>query len=202
MNISTKALESNRRTVASYEDYAERYDAIVANAPSPNEEVALRRLMAVVKPDGQILEVGSGAGRDADFIESLGAHVRRTDVTQAFLDLQRQRGKQAHLLDLLTDELGGPYDGIVALCVLIHIARDATDGVLEKVAASLRKGGAFLVSMREGAGETDDDYHMTYWSRNGFVARLEAAGLAVEWESAHAGRDQDKWMTFLARKSS
>ncbi|HJU40757.1 MAG TPA: hypothetical protein VJ724_14400, partial [Tahibacter sp.] len=81
MNISKKSLDDSRRTIASYEDYAVRYDAIVAAAPGPNEAAALRRLMDVVKPGAQILEVGSGAGRDADFVESLGAHVRRTDAT-------------------------------------------------------------------------------------------------------------------------
>jgi SAM-dependent methyltransferase len=203
MNISKKSLESSRRTVAAYEDYAVRYDEIVATAPWPNERLALRQLMAAVESGGRILEVGSGAGRDADFIESLGAQVRRTDVTEAFLDIQRQRGKQAYKLDLLTDELGGPYDGILALCVLIHIDRDCTDGVLQKVAAALRNGGAFLVSLREGAGETDDDDgHMTYWSRDDFAARLDAAGLTIDWENAHVGGVDKRWLTFLARKAS
>jgi 2-polyprenyl-3-methyl-5-hydroxy-6-metoxy-1,4-benzoquinol methylase len=202
MNISQRALKNNFRTIQSYEGYADDYDGLCGEIPSPNVEAALRQLMAVVTPGGQILEVGSGPGREADFIESQGAHVRRTDATKAFLDIQRQRGKHGELLNLLTDDLGGPYDGIMALCVLIHIDRDQTNEVLEKVATALRLGGGFLVSVRDGTGETNGDYHMTYWSRNGFATRLDAAGLRIEWEDVHVDCGGDKWLTFLARRSS
>jgi len=202
MNISQKAPKYSLRTIQSYEGYASQYDGLCGETPSPNVEAALRRLVAVVKPGAQVLEVGSGPGREADFIESLGARVRRTDATKAFLDLQRQRGKQGELLNLLTDDLEGPYDGIMALCVLIHIDRDHTDDVLDKVAGALRKGGAFLVSVREGSGQTTGNYHMTYWSRKGFAARLDAAGLKIDWENTHVDSDGEKWLTFLARRSS
>jgi SAM-dependent methyltransferase len=94
-----------------------------------------------------VLEIGSGSGRDADFIESLGGKVRRTDVTQAFLDLQAERGKHGERLNVLTDALGGPYDAVLAICVLIHIERADTDRVLRKVRKALRPGGAFLSAM-------------------------------------------------------
>ena len=192
------ALAANRRTLDSYEGYAREYDEIVGDAPSPDVEMGLRRLIGAVGPDARILEVGSGPGRDADFLESLGARVRRTDATQAFLDIQAERGRQVEHLNLLTDELGGPYDGVMALCVLIHIDRGEVDRVLDKVAGALRPGGAFLVSVREGTGETKGDYHTILWDRDAFVAHLDRAGLRVTWEHRNAGRDTDIWLTFLA----
>jgi len=154
MSVSAEALAKNRQTISSYEDYAEQYDAIVRHVPNPREQAALKRLVAIAGTGGQILEVGSGPGYDADFLESLGVNVRRTDATQRFLELQAARGKHGELLDLITDDLGGPYDAVLALCVLIHVPRDQTDQVLAKIAGSLRPGGAFLVSMRNGDGET------------------------------------------------
>ena len=201
MTLSEDAFARSRRTIESYEGYAREYDEIVGAAPSPEVEKSLRQLMAAVGPQGQILEVGSGPGRDADYLESLGARVRRTDATRAFLDLQAERGKRAELLNLLTDELGGPYDGVAALCVLIHIDRAQIDRVLGRIAGALRPGGAFLVSMREGSGETTGDYHTIYWDRDAFVARLERAGLGVTWENRNAGSDGDMWLTFLAVRS-
>ncbi len=126
--------------------------------------------------------------------------VRRTDPTQAFLDLQAERGKYGERLNLLTDVLGGPYDAILAICVLIHIERTATDRVLRKVRRALRPGGAFLTAVWAGTGQTDGRYHTTYWSRSAFAARLTAAGLTVEWDSCRVARGGKTLLTFLARK--
>jgi SAM-dependent methyltransferase len=157
-------------------------------------------MMKHVPAGGLILEVGSGTGRDADFLESLGGKVRRTDATQAFLDLQAERGRNGERLNLLTDPLGGPYDAVLAICVLIHVERSATDRVLRKIRRALRPGGAFLTALWEGTRQTDGRYHMTYWRRTAFAARLRAAGLTVEWESSTVGRGGKSLLTFLARR--
>jgi 2-polyprenyl-3-methyl-5-hydroxy-6-metoxy-1,4-benzoquinol methylase len=94
-----------------------------------------------------VLEIGSGPGRDADVLESLGLAVRRTDATQAFVDLMVERGKHAELSNVVTDELGGSYYGVLAMGVLIHVDRNQTDAVLRKIHAALRPDGAFLAAM-------------------------------------------------------
>jgi SAM-dependent methyltransferase len=143
MGVSPESLAKSRQTISAYEDYAERYDAIVRHVPNPREQASLKRLVAIAGTDGQILEVGSGPGYDADFLESLGVKVRRTDATKRFLELQAARGKHGELLDLITDDLGGPYDAVLALCVLIHVPRDQTDQLTpsqdSRVAAARRR---------------------------------------------------------------
>ena len=197
---STTARSSNRRTIQSYTESAREYNGQVSSRPPRYIASALRRMMTHVTAGGLILEVGSGTGRDADFIESLGGKVRRTDATQAFLDLQAERGKHGERLNLLTDRLGGPYDAILAICVLIHVERADTDRVLRKIRRALRPGGVFLAAVWEGAGQTDGRYHMTYWSRSAFARRLAAAGLTVEWDSRTVARGGEMLLTFLARR--
>ena len=92
MDVLPEALAKSRRTISAYEDYAERYDAIVRHVPNPREQASLRRLGAIAGTGGQILEVGSGPGYDADFLETLGVKVRRTDATKRFLELRAARG--------------------------------------------------------------------------------------------------------------
>lgn len=200
MATSSRTLTDSQRTIASYEKDAGAYDQLVAALPSEGAQTALRRLAAMTVRGGRVLEIGSGPGRDADFIETLGVHVHRTDATQAFLDLQIARGKAGQLLDVLHDDLGGPYDAAMAMCVLIHIERGATDAVLRKIANALHPGSGFLVSVRDGTGETRGDYLMTYWSRDDFASRLEQAGLSIDWEYSHIGREEQRWFTFLAHK--
>ncbi len=199
---SARAWSSNRRTIKSYTDSVREYDAKVSACPPRYIAAALRRMMTDVPADGLVLEVGSGTGRDADFIELLGGKVRRTDATQAFLDLQAERGKHVARLNLLTDSLGGPYDAVLAICVLIHIERADTDRVLRKIRRALRPGGVFLTALWAGSGQTDGEYHMTYWSRTGFARRLEAAGLTVEWDSCTLGRGGKPLLLFLARREA
>ena len=200
MSVSASAIDSNLQTIASYERYADTYAESVAKVPGPEDQRALRLLVAAAGRNGKLLELGSGPGWDADFVESLGPSVRRTDATQAFLDLMRARGKNADLLNMISDPLGGPYDGILALCVLIHATRRSTPDILAKVFHALRPGGAFLVSVRYGAGETQGNYLMTYWSRNGFAARLSEAGFTLQWDQSHVACDGERWLTFLARR--
>ncbi len=198
--IPERALANTRRTVQSYEGYARQYDAL-GDHPAPNIEDALRRLVQCVPLGASVLEIGSGPGREADFIESLGVVVRRTDAAQAFLDVQAERGKKGELLNVMIDDLGGPYHAVLALCVLIHVDREQIDLVLTKIRRALQPGGAFLVSMRTGEGETSGNYHTVYWTRDRFAARLAAAGLAVEWDAVSVDSDGDGWVHFLARRA-
>lgn len=202
MTVLSEDLTKSRKTINAYEDYAERYDALVRHVPNQREQKWLKRLVKIAGKGGRILEVGSGPGYDADFVEGLGVQVRRTDATKRFLELQAARGKHGEFLDLITDDLGGPYDAVLALCVLIHVPREQTDQVLARIAGSLRPGGAFLVSMRIGDGETGGEYHTVYWRRDDFAARLESAGLVLVGDEFNVGRDREEWTTFLAVRPS
>ncbi|MFE0015885.1 class I SAM-dependent DNA methyltransferase [Mesorhizobium sp. NPDC059054] len=203
MTIAAEALKQSRQVIDMYEAYADRYDEIVGSEPIERVQAALKRLAAEVGTDSQILEIGSGAGREADFLEDLGLHVRRTDATRRFLEIQAARGKQADLLDVVADELGGPYDAVVALCVLFYVRRAEIEAVLGKVAQSLRPGGVFLVSMRHGDGEKNGEYQTVLWRRDDFARLLEDAGMAVVWDefAVNTGNGEE-WISFLAVKGS
>jgi hypothetical protein len=48
-----------------------------------------------------------------------------------------ERGKKADLLNVMTDEFGGgPYDGVLAMGVLIHVDREQVDPALRKIHAA------------------------------------------------------------------
>jgi SAM-dependent methyltransferase len=200
---------ANRRTIGSYERIARQYAD--DTAPDPSGAAAfsgegLRRLVEAVPAGGTALEVGSGPGWDADFVESQGVAVRRTDVAAAFIDFQAERGKQVDELDVTRDELGGPYDAVMALAVLQHVDRAQIPVLLRRVAEALVPGGVFLVAIREGDGErwevgdSGNPYFIVLWDESAFGDLLAEAGLAVEWSSRGEDSEESRWPMLLARK--
>jgi 2-polyprenyl-3-methyl-5-hydroxy-6-metoxy-1,4-benzoquinol methylase len=189
------------RTVESYEMIAEDYARETAG------HVVLASgltQLAETMPGGHALEIGSGPGWDADVLEEAGMTVRRTDVTKGFLDVQRARGKQVDRLDVIDDELGGPYDAVVALHVLQHVGPDDLPAVLAKVVGALRPGGRFLVSIPRGEGEGWEEgesggrYYRALHTKEEFIDSLRAAGLEPEW-SDQARDEESGWLCVLAR---
>lgn len=203
---TSTAIAHNRQTVESYEHCARAYAQATAPQPAEAAHATLHDFLRALAPGSSVLEIGSGPGWDADFLEAHGVAVRRTDITQSFLAFQQERGKAAERLDVITDALGGPYDGVVALYVLQHIDRALIDAVLGKIADALRPGGAVLLALREGTGalcERGDDggvYFITLWSLAAFERRLEAVRLRPAW-AVRASDADGEWMTLLAKKS-
>jgi len=192
----------NARTVESYELIADDYARETAGAAVLAG--GLTRLAETV-PAGHALEIGSGPGWDADVLEDAGMTVRRTDVTQAFIEFQRGRGKKADRLDAINDDLGGPYDAVVALHVLQHVENDDLRIVLTKVAGALRPGGRFLVSIPLGegdgweVGESGNPYYRARRSAAEFIAALAHARLQSEWTERSVEDEESGWLCVLAQ---
>jgi SAM-dependent methyltransferase len=197
-------LARNRTTVAGYDVCAESYAAETDHAPTPDHVEALERFVAAVGPGGRVLEIASGPGWDADRLEAVGLRVRRTDLSEGFIAFQRERGRAVDRLDLITGDLGGPWDGVVALYVIQHVGRELVDGVIARIAQALRPGGTLLMSFQEGEGErtsveTSGAYQVVRWSESDMTACLSRHGLAVGWRSTFDGRE-GVWITVIAQR--
>lgn len=162
--------------------------------------------LAETMPGAHVLEIGSGPGWDADKLEAAGLTVRRTDITQAFVDFQRSRGKDVDRLDAINDELGGPYDAVVTLHVLQHMESDDLEAVLAKVAGALRSGGRFLVSIPLGDdaswrdGDSGNPYYRVLRTEADFIASLARAGLTPEWTERSNDDEESGWLCLLAQR--
>ena len=200
---------SNRVTLDAYEQIASDYAASTRGTPTGVVAEALGRLVGQLFAGASVLELGSGPGWDADFLEAHGVRVRRTDGARSFCELQRGRGRRCDLLDVTAGGFTTPawpaYDGVLALFVLQHVERDATPAVLAEAAAALRPGGAVLVSMQEGdgdgwqVGESGRRYHVTRWTQEDFEEVLSGAGLVPTWHVRLAD-DEGDWLLVLATR--
>lgn len=192
---------NNRATVEAYDRYALDYARSTAEGGAREGHRALARLLEVIEPGCTVLEIGSGPGWDADRLEKAGFRVRRTDAAMAFVHFQESRGARAERLDVVQDDLTGSYDAVVALYVLQHIDRSALPAVLSKISRSLRQGGAFLFSIRQGTGDlveqgTSGRYYVAMWQREELSEILVPLGFRLQWSIS----DQDSeghWLVML-----
>lgn len=171
----------NARTLAAYEQHAELYR-------EQTQALGGDRwldLLAAQAPSGTILEIGSAYGRDADALEGLGRSVHRTDATHAFVAMQRAEGHAADVLDVLADDITGPYAGVLANAVFLHFQRDELRRVLAKVRGALVAGGllAFSVKVGDGAEWSSDKLGVPrffqYWRPEPLRELVEACGFDV-----------------------
>ena len=110
-------------------------------------------LSAGLKPGGRLLELGCGSGRDAAFMVRQGFHVLATDGCAAMVEQAKHHHPElaAHVACLkLPDELSnylGPFDGIYAVAVLMHLTVEEIEWTIRAVHSLLRPTGRFVFSV-------------------------------------------------------
>ena len=172
-------------TLRAYEQRADRY--FDASAPAVSAEVAglLDAVVARLRPGSHVLEVGTGPGREAAYLEERGLHVDRTDATAAVVERLRANGHDARLLDVRDGNLGGPYDAVLANAVLLHLDRAQARLAVEACRQAVRPGGLFALTLKDGDGESWSDAKLgaprwfVYWREEALRAQLSDAGWRV-----------------------
>ena len=155
-------------TLRSYQAAAQRYADHRTAAPGPALARFLDRLAELVGT-GRLLEVGSGPGVDARYLRGRGVDVWPTDATPAFVEMMLSTGLEATRLDLRSDDLGGPWQGVLAQAVLLHLNRGQLAQALHRLRAAVVDGGVLALTVKEGDGDRWSNLklelprHFTYW---------------------------------------
>ena len=172
-------------TVRAYDLDAEAY---AGNGPAVPDSVRadIEDLVELLGPGARVLEIGSGGGRDALLMESLGLRVRRTDITPGFVDLLRSQGDVCDLVDPLVDDLSsseGSYDAVWANASLLHVRRDDLPTVLVPAGGGHPSRRGARGSLKEGDGDGWSTHgsirsprHFTYWRADDLSAVVTASG--------------------------
>jgi len=177
--------DATDETLLVYEQRADDYAA--ASAPAVSAQVAclLDAVLARLRSGSQVLEVGTGPGREAAYLEEHGITVDRTDATAAFVERLRADGHDARLLDVRDGDLGGPYDAVLAHAVLLHLGRAHMRRALDACLAAVRPGGLLALTLKDGDGESWSDAKLgaprwfVYWREDALRDLLSDVGWRV-----------------------
>lgn len=144
----------NDETVATYEKFASDY--IARDDTRTREdfyEYWVDDVFSNVPKNAEILEIGAGHGRDADYLTSKGFTVTVSDVTNSFLNELRAKGYSAQQLNIIESAANERYDVVYASAVFLHFTIEDFRLALRNVNHSLKPGGCLAFNVIEGQGE-------------------------------------------------
>ena len=161
----------NDLTLQAYNDHLQDYVAANKTTVEGSLKAWIDKVLELIPKGGKILEIGSGYGRDAAYMDSLGYQVTPTDAAESFVELLNSKGLKARKLNALTDDFGTDFDLVFAQAVFLHFTPGQLEQILKKSFNCLKSGGILAFSVKEGRGEGwSDDYlgvprYFCFWEK-------------------------------------
>lgn len=194
-------------TLRFYDDFAPTYVASGVGGTSRH----LAGFLDALGPGSRILELGCGAGRDAQAMMAAGHHVDPTDGSpsiarkaEALLQIP-VRVMRFEQLDAVNE-----YDAVWANASLLHVPRPKLPLVLSRVWRALKPGGLHHATYKAGGCEGRDSHgrYFNYMKRDELI---EAYTSSSPWNIVSAsdftggGFDrgaQGPWVAIMVKRAS
>ncbi len=157
-------------------------------------------------PGKEILDLGSGPGRDSVLFRDRGLVPLCFDISPEMLKLCEKKGLVAMHGDLENIPFGpSSFDGVWAFASLLHIPKANLPPVLAKIGEILRPSGVFYLGMKEGDFEgflKSPDYEGTRFFSLYNKTELDAA-VGMYFKIVHHSRvlsKRDYFLNYLCKK--
>lgn len=160
-------------------------------------------------PQGKVLEIGSGGGRDAAILRSTYEYMG-TDASRGLLKEAQKRNPGIPFLHQSVYELSFPkhsFDGFWASAVLLHIPKLRIQEALHRIHQCMKPGAVGFISLKEGEGEhlveeveSEGIYtrFFSFYQEDEFTSELQAAGYTMlEVRRKQAGNTI--WLVFFVQ---
>jgi SAM-dependent methyltransferase len=157
-------------------------------------------------PTGKILEVGAGAGRDAELLTRAGYEYVGTDISAGLLRGARKHNPAAvfHQVSVydLAENWQETFDGFWASAVLLHVPKRRINDALRSIRTTLGKSAIGFISLKQGTGEQieADGRYFSYWQQPEFAATLAANGFSVKDYMYHPMSERTRWLCFFVER--
>lgn len=167
---------TDARTIAVYDAKAAEYAKLTLADRNPD----LRRFMALLPPQGHVLDLGCGPAAASAQMRDAGFRPDPMDASTAMVALANETYDIDARLGTF-DDISGSYDGVWANFSLLHADAADLPRYISMIAATLPKGGAFHIGMKTGEGTARDalDRRYTYVTEDGLRGMLKTAGFTI-----------------------
>lgn len=192
-------------TILYYENHAEEY---AARTQALDLSSLYQKFLSLIPPNGVILDVGCGSGRDLRAFRERGFSAIGIDASRALVEIaQRHSGAICLVRRFEKIDWHSCFDGVWACASLLHAPKSKLVDILQRLRDALKFGGAMYISVREGVGERvlPDGRYFSDYSATEFERIISAAGGLVVLESwttsdvSPEARDI-RWLNFLLQR--
>lgn len=190
-------------TSSFYADNASIYAARERNLPTSRLDAFLGTLPA----GASIMELGCGAGQDADYILSRGFDITPTDGSAELAgEAEKRIGKPVRIMRFEMLDTSATFDGIWAEASLLHVPRSDLPNIFSRILRALKDGGIFHSSFKAGNAEGHDTLgrYYNYPSAEWLTALLSKGGwrdiAMTEADGGGFDGKPTKWLYVSARK--
>jgi threonyl-tRNA synthetase len=190
-----------KQTIETYNNNLDKYIAKANFAVDGIKKNWIDETLQKLNKDSAILEIGSGLGIDADYIESNGFKVNRTDYSQSFIDYQKSKGKEIGQYNALGKATKKQYDLVFADAVLLHFNDQEFDNALININQSLAENGLFAFTLKKGEGsqmivdKMESPRYFKFWQKDELENILAQKGFETE-----VVLEDDNWLMVIAKK--
>jgi len=202
------AQNDNATTLQSYQNKTHEY---IERTPPVDDALKewIDGCLNLIPKDGRILEIGSGFGRDAEYIKQRGFDIECSDAVPNFVETLKGKGLKVRTLNVLTDPISGTYDMVFADAVLLHFSPEEAAMVAKKIQATLNDKGIFALRTKRGEGGSWTDAklgeprYFYLWQPEALKEMLASCGFEwLDMAENHTSHNNADWIGIIARKAS
>lgn len=119
---------------------------------------AYSRFIKYVKPQGTIIDIGTGSGRDIKYFMNAGFEVYGIDASKELCRLSAEYTGAKIKCQTIQDWIPHmQYDGVWANASLIHLQKREVEDFINRLSKVLAEEGVLYISLKEGIDEGVDE---------------------------------------------
>lgn len=157
-------------------------------------------------PQGKVIEIGSGSGKDAVNLIKLGYTYTGTDASVGLLELAKKRNphvvfNEVPAQDLKKEFSQSEFDGFWTAETLLHIPKNEIGMVLDNIHYIVRNQGIGFISIKQGIDEKEDETGrlFTYYSQHEFASLLTQHKFVVLSQEIQPVSENTTWLKYLVK---
>lgn len=212
-----KTLEAYQMVAKNYLNSASlismKYPEVVLKTDEKNK-IFIKEVFKNVPRGSKVLEVGSGSGHKAKFIQELGFTVTASDVADDFLKAIKENGLEPIKFNLLEDNFKDKYQVIFCWRVFVHFTKEDALNALNRSYKALNNNGLFIFStisrdcknVNNEWIDFPDEYHLgmeryfNYYSKDDMDEIISKTKFKIFDFHEDLAENNIKWLIYVLKK--